>query len=72
MEFGGEMETPTQNPQDPPQKPPTRAPEIPWRDRFVLEAAQSKVARQAEILDNLRSNAGVLLGAINVGIALLA
>jgi hypothetical protein len=49
-----------------------RAEDLLWRDRFVLEVAKSKVDSQAEKLDNLRSNAGVLLGAINVGIAVLA
>lgn len=57
---------------DTPKEKSILAQEIPWRERFVLEVSQSKVDGQAAKLDNLRSNAGMLLGAINVGIAILA
>jgi len=45
--------------------------ELCWRDRFSLDLSLGAVRSQFEILNVLRAQAGVLLGALGVAIALL-
>lgn len=49
-----------------------RLPALVWRESFIIDVANTNLAAQSEKLNNLRTNAGVLLGAISVGVTVLA